>query len=72
MQVNDQHNPVILEVLRENLHASVHTVHNMGIFVMRSGAHIRHRGKIAAEIAERVTEIPDHQNHRFFSSNFFF
>jgi hypothetical protein len=54
------------------LHASVHTVHNMGIFVMRSGAHIRHRGKIAAEIAERVTEIPDHQNHRFFSSNFFF
>ena len=49
----------------------MHTVHNMGIFVMRSGAHIRHRGKIAAEIAERVTEIPDHQNHRSFSSNFF-
>ena len=69
MQVNDQHNPVILEVLRE---ICMLQCIDMGIFVMRCGAHIRHRGKIAAEIAERVTEIPDHQNHRFFSSNFFF
>ena len=44
----------------------------MGIFVMRSGVHIRHRGKIAAEIAERVTEIPDHQNHLFLALTFFF